>query len=324
MTWVRFHEELTRGAKADLTRATRFVYLELCLEAQKRTVMVGDDAIIEISAKGTPAKAIAALLGGEAMDIVHAMKALAAGDDPMVSVDERPDGRRFLVIRKWAFWNRPSAGKTVTAQARLAVGGRQVARRLAVGGRQVGGSSPVAGSEDQQSQEVGDHKNSLEQNRTEENRTEEDPRADAARPARPKADSAEPKPKAHERYADAYAAGMRDASDQPFPEPRAKSDLVQMATTYGHDASGPLTGDNLLAWFRRIAAEYRRAKADSAIYESGYAPSHCLKWLAAGRPGNAPQSFQDASPGLFGDLGQVTIHRPPKPRQPPPGLGSAQ
>lgn len=98
-----------------------------------------------------------------------------------------------------------------------------------------------------------------------------------------------PKPKrqrgerpAWEGYAAAYAEGMTEAAGQPFAAPRQRADLVQMATTFalGRDGS-KLTGDELVAWFRSTAAEYRRRTEPR--FER-YDPAGCLRWLNAGRP----------------------------------------
>ena len=35
MAWVPFHQELTEGAKRDISRSSRFIYLELSLLARR-------------------------------------------------------------------------------------------------------------------------------------------------------------------------------------------------------------------------------------------------------------------------------------------------
>lgn len=90
------------------------------------------------------------------------------------------------------------------------------------------------------------------------------------------------------RYAEAYAAGQTDVSGQPFTPPLSPSDawhLPRMATVHGRTPAGEaLTGDALVAWFRGISAEYRRAKGGEPQFESGFVPRRCLAWLDSGRP----------------------------------------
>lgn len=98
-------------------------------------------------------------------------------------------------------------------------------------------------------------------------------------------------PKAHERYAEAYAAGMREASGQPFSQPRGKADLVEMATTYARIPGGAaIVGAELLTWFRETAAAYRLA-CPNGQFQGGYDPAHCLRWLNAGRPDDRGRVF---------------------------------
>lgn len=101
--YVKAYESLMRGQKAvDLTRATRFVYLELCMAARKEgRVQPDGSALVTLGSKGTPAQATAALLGGATMEVVHALKALVAAE--MVAVVESTD-RRAIAILHYVDW----------------------------------------------------------------------------------------------------------------------------------------------------------------------------------------------------------------------------
>jgi hypothetical protein len=94
-------------------------------------------------------------------------------------------------------------------------------------------------------------------------------------------------PKAHERYAHAYADGVRAACGADFPRPRGKAALIDMALAYANGAvpGEKLTGDALLAWFRETARAFRLAVPGQ--FWKGYSPDGCLLWLNAGRPTQA-------------------------------------
>lgn len=119
---------------------------------------------------------------------------------------------------------------------------------------------------------------------------------------------APPKPPKEEksaiRYARAYAAGQTDASGIQYAAPTTGSDLyhlARMATAHARTKDGDsLAGDTLIAWFRGISSEYRRAidgTADAKFHE-GFPPRRCLAWLNGGRrKGAAPAlSTRQAAP----------------------------
>lgn len=110
MVWVKVHDDLCKGSKRDLSRATRFIYIELCLEARRRLDVRADgSAWIPLPAKGTLVQAIRDIIGGNPMEIRHAVDALTAGPDPMLAVVqvEASSGpaQRSLVVRSWVAWN---------------------------------------------------------------------------------------------------------------------------------------------------------------------------------------------------------------------------
>ena len=107
--WVKFHRELTRGAKRGIKRAYRFVYLELSLEARARL------GVIELPFDMPLADAVADLLGGDRREIQEALKALMAGPEPMVEVCE-VGGIRTLSVVQWAKWNEAPGGSTERVQ----------------------------------------------------------------------------------------------------------------------------------------------------------------------------------------------------------------
>lgn len=98
--------------------------------------------------------------------------------------------------------------------------------------------------------------------------------------------------KSHERYGAAYAAGMTDATGDPFTPPTdSHAQLIFRTVLPVHaidDAGQPLRGDDLLAWIRASSAEYRRAlKPADVRFNPGFKPSHWKTWLDAGKPGAA-------------------------------------
>jgi hypothetical protein len=157
VNYVKCYEALCLGDKGDLSRATRFIYLELCLQARKNLTRVGADgaARIPLSAKGTDAQAVRKLIGGDAMEIVHAVKALTAGPDPMLRI-VTIDGQRVCLITKWVSWNshavtpppRSDAGY-LAARSTLAQGQLHSSSGLAQ--VQLGASSELAQKNNEQS-----------------------------------------------------------------------------------------------------------------------------------------------------------------------------
>lgn len=120
----------------------------------------------------------------------------------------------------------------------------------------------------------------------------------------PKPPKPAPAPKATELYSAAYVTGMADAEPgcgfTPLTE--AACGLIGMAAAaHAKDpATGePITGEPLLAWIRKTAAEYRRA-ADPA-YAKGFGAHSFLTWLNAGRPKTR----------------KVPLPPPPEPPRPP-------
>jgi hypothetical protein len=106
--WIKCHDGLMRGAKRGLSRATRFIYLELCQEARdgRGTIALplGMDAV----------DAVADLLGGNRGEIEAALPKLCSGTEPMVRI-EGPEGELRLVVVAWARWN---AAETSTERVR--------------------------------------------------------------------------------------------------------------------------------------------------------------------------------------------------------------
>lgn len=270
--WVRFHRELNKGAKRGLPRATRYVYMELSLEARPGR------GRIELPREGTLVSAIHDLIGGNRRELTTALRQLLDGKHSMVVVEETAT-TRVLVIPTWEAWN---ANDTSTKRVR------------AFRERQKGSGN---GNETFHSVSPETAGNALEERRVDQRVTPKPPNGGSAQvPPQlelvgepPPSPPPKPKPKrqrgerpAWEGYAAAYAEGMSEAAGQPFAAPRQRTDLVQMARTFavGRDG-GKLTGDELVAWFRATAAEYRRRTEPR--FER-YDPAGCLRWLNAGRP----------------------------------------
>lgn len=98
--WVKCHAALTKGSKRMLSRATRFVFLELCLEARE-----SDEAgVVEIRPDLELPAAVYDLIGGNLQEIADAMNELRAAR----MVDEAADDTgHFIIIPSWDKWNRP-------------------------------------------------------------------------------------------------------------------------------------------------------------------------------------------------------------------------
>lgn len=107
MTWVKCHDELRKGAKRGLSRATRFVYLELCLEARPLR------GVVRLPARVKTLDAVHDLLGGDRKEIAKALEELAA--EGMIEV-----GTEALTLPSWEAWNRvdASAERTRAYRAR--------------------------------------------------------------------------------------------------------------------------------------------------------------------------------------------------------------
>lgn len=98
MVWVKFHEELTRGAKRGLPRALRFVLLEISLLARP---LRGQ---IELPAGMSDRDAVADLLGGNRREVMAALDVFTEGPDPTILFEDR-NGRRYLCVPSWSKWN---------------------------------------------------------------------------------------------------------------------------------------------------------------------------------------------------------------------------
>ena len=108
--WIRFHAELRRGEKRGLSRATRFVYLELSHEARPRC------GVVVLPQRMGDVDAVHEVIAGNRKEIVEALRDLTAGSDPMVRFDV-VDGKRVLVVVNWEKWN--SGDSNAERQARL-------------------------------------------------------------------------------------------------------------------------------------------------------------------------------------------------------------
>lgn len=102
--WVPFHEELCLGNKRGLSRATRFIFLELSREARN------GKGVVKLAVGMTDVDAVHDLLGGSKREVAEALKALSAplpGDDnpePMIVIDG-PERARTLRIPSWPRWS---------------------------------------------------------------------------------------------------------------------------------------------------------------------------------------------------------------------------
>jgi hypothetical protein len=102
--WVKFHAELTQGAKRALSRATRFIFMEISLKSRKKK------GTLDLRHDVPLVDAIHDVLGGgarerrEVADAVPRLTTAADGDQPMLIVLEGPGWRR-LVTPSWGAYN---------------------------------------------------------------------------------------------------------------------------------------------------------------------------------------------------------------------------
>lgn len=96
--WVKFHAELTQGAKRGIKRAHRFLYMELSLKARSKR------GVVELASGMGDVEGVVDLLGGDAKEIRDALPVLTGGAEPMISFEGEPGARR-IVVTAWKKWN---------------------------------------------------------------------------------------------------------------------------------------------------------------------------------------------------------------------------
>lgn len=101
MAWVKVHDELRLGDKRGLSRATRFVFVELLLLARP------ERGVIRLPRNMKDLDAVYDLLGGNRKEVNEAIRALTTPDEhgeTMVEFKSVASSRQ-LVINSWARWN---------------------------------------------------------------------------------------------------------------------------------------------------------------------------------------------------------------------------
>jgi hypothetical protein len=111
MVWVKFHDELRRGAKRGIPRAYRFVLLELSLEARP-----GRGAI-DLPLGMSDTEGVCDILGGNRREILDALKLFTAGPDPVILFQDSNRGRQ-VVIPSWSKWNSVESAGSSTQRSR--------------------------------------------------------------------------------------------------------------------------------------------------------------------------------------------------------------
>lgn len=111
--YVRFHEELTEGPKADLSRSARFIYMELSLKARK---MAG---AIPLSRKGERWELIHKIINGDLQEIRAALPELEA--EEMIEWDL---DNHLLRLPNWSKWN--ATDSSAERQARYRAKAKQI------------------------------------------------------------------------------------------------------------------------------------------------------------------------------------------------------
>jgi hypothetical protein len=95
--WVKFHDALRKGSKRAIPKASRFVFLELCIEARP---LLGE---IDLRTDMDTGDAVHDLIGGDRDENRKAVDDLLRAT--MVRVERSGDGVR-LVIPSWEHWNK--------------------------------------------------------------------------------------------------------------------------------------------------------------------------------------------------------------------------
>jgi hypothetical protein len=98
VSWIKFHGELRKGSKRGLSRASRFVYLELAHEARPGR------GVIELARGLEDVDAVHDILGGNRKEVATALQDLASEAFSMVCFEGEPGARR-LVVTAWDKWN---------------------------------------------------------------------------------------------------------------------------------------------------------------------------------------------------------------------------
>ena len=106
MPWSKFHrEQLLQGVARTWPRATRFIYMELCLAAREHGRIENGDAFIPLAQGGTLVQAVHDLLGGSVQEISAALVKLASCDPPWIA--EAPgEARRELRLCSYLAWQK--------------------------------------------------------------------------------------------------------------------------------------------------------------------------------------------------------------------------
>jgi 5-methylcytosine-specific restriction endonuclease McrA len=103
--WVRFHRELCEGEKANIPRATRFVYMELLLEARR------GERFVRLPPGWPLLKAVANTLGGNRRELKRALDELGTSEPRMIAFEERQGVSRLHLLwrhtsKRWDDANR--------------------------------------------------------------------------------------------------------------------------------------------------------------------------------------------------------------------------
>jgi hypothetical protein len=272
--WVPFHRALTRGTKLDLSRATRFIYLQLALEARQT-----DGKIRLPAALGSDVDAVHDLVRGDRKEVVAALKALlvplTGETEPMLAFETERGCRTLVVV---AFHEWAKAVDTSTARVKK----HRDAKRLVV----VAVAETAAHDQKQQVTHVSCETpcnvsscvSVTAQIREEENRKEETPKPPQG------VELENSKISYHGTNATqdgamgltvaAWSEGIRSvtgAKAGPLPRGGALRALLDAL-----DRQRPDREDEV-SWARRAAVAYARANAGKALSEHFFA-----SWLSSG------------------------------------------
>ncbi len=294
--WVKFHAELTKGAKRGLKREHRFVYLELSLLARPLA------GVVELPVGMGDVSGTLDLLGGEAAQVKAALPKLIAAD--MIRF-EGPDGARRLVVVSWLRWNDAPGSSTERV--------RRFRERAATEPKR------VSGNESDRSETPVERFGNASRGEEIEKR-EEDPETPIAptAPAPPEPEVApppaarvskpsRPKPEAHPRHADvvaAYFEAFQAAKGEKPPFDGADGTaVVRLLAKLGGDA------DRAIAVIRSAYAD--RFKASSATIRSISADPGRYLGGRAGAPTNGRPVQPHAPTGRSRSLDDWYRDHPP-------------
>ena len=286
MTWVKFHEEITRGDKRGVSRASRFVFLELALLSRPT------HGRLRLARTMPTADAVHDAIGGNRAEVEAALAELA---DPMIAmlVVEETESTRELVIPSWTKWNSVDVGAAARNRKHRA---KQKRDRDAAAQREHDGS--VTRNETARygsGTEVGTDRVTRTEERREDQKAPSEPTRASVRAARVELGSA-----SCERMAEVFGDTVREIVPTYTLASADRAKLVELANCN----AAPVELDAKIAWLEKTVRAYLAAKRGDAFEcAQGFRPHRVLVWLnGGGTTSTAAPGKQPASAELLAEL----------------------